>query len=391
MKSHNPIPFLRTVELFSRLNEEELRGLLPFIQVFSFKTGDWIIHEGEQGRELLIIKSGIAQALKEEVESGEYQDLGSLKSGDYFGEMAHLENQKRSASIRAIEPMEIIALDLDALQNAPDKEKTYAKITVYLAKSVSQRLRKTDDLLIDYLKEKLRITQSFTQITKTLVQIFIFMALWFNLSKFIGFFPLQKPILDPLLTIVLGVFFSCSAIYVIKTSGYPLSFYGLTLNKFFVYTIEGFFYSLPMIAFFFVLKWFLIHHVDLFKEVPLFSLSAMKANSHHILVFGGLYIISIPIQEFIARGCLQSSFRNFFQGPGRVFSSILVSNLLFQMVHTVKGFWLAFFSFFLGIFWGILFEKQKSIVGPIVSHIVVGFICLFILDYETLFLMVADQ
>jgi membrane protease YdiL (CAAX protease family) len=191
--------------------------------------------------------------------------------------------------------------------------------------------------------------------------------------------------IDHVFTFFVMILFAVSAIFIIKVSGYPLSFYGLTLQKWFRHSIEGLLYSIPILFLGLVLKWVLIREVEIFKDIPFFSISQLQVNYKSIIIFGGFYTLTAPFQELVARGFLQSCLHNFFRGPNRIFLAILTSNLLFQMLHTAIGFWLAIVSFVLGIFWGILFEKQKSLVGVSVSHAFIGTTMFFIFDFNTLF------
>jgi len=88
--------FWSHVPLFQALPAE----LIPEIKAASehalFKPGEEIIREGEQGNSLYIIKQGEAK-----VESGG-NFLSTLRSGDYFGELALLRGEPRTATITAV-------------------------------------------------------------------------------------------------------------------------------------------------------------------------------------------------------------------------------------------------------------------------------------------------
>lgn len=378
------LPFLKSIELFTDFTEEELRSLLPFVQVAVYDKGDMIIREGETGQNLYLMKMGTAEIIKEEKEFGHFQQLGLLEPGEWVGEMAHFEKEKRSASIRALERVEVIIFLLDDLEATDDKNHLYSKISNRLARKISQRLRKTDETLVSSLKDKLKILQTNSQITRTIIHLFIFMSIWFNVSKLIDLFPLEAKILDPIFTSALVILFGLSCVYLIRSSGYPLSFYGLTVQRWGKQILEAFLFSIPIMIFLVFLKWILITNVDLFKEQHLLAKLPSIENAGFLLMVG-VYILLVPVQELVARGFLQSCFRNFFQGPDRVWMAILTSNLLFEMVHTVKNFWFAIATFFLGIFWGILYEQQKSIVGVSFSHAIIGGFAFIVLDYQTLF------
>lgn len=389
MRSFSPVPFLRTLDLCSQLSDQELLELLPFIQIVHYKPNSWIFREGDEGKELFILKSGSLEILKQETSFGEYEELGEVAVGEYFGEMAHLEGETRSASIRSLGPADLVTLDLEALQKDSNKKIIYSKIIVSIGKKVSARLRATDEKLIGYLRDKLAATQTYVQISSTIIYFAIFMTLWFNISLVVELFPEEhKPLVDSVITTILTLCFGLTAVFIIKKSDYPLSFYGLTLYRWAYYAFEGVIYSLPFIGLFILLKWVLIHTFDLFHNIPLFPSLFQKEAPLRLLLIATIYTVTTPVQELVARGVLQNCFRNFFQGPQKVSRAILVSNLLFQVIHTVKNFWLALASFFLGIFWGVLFEKQRSLVGVSVSHALIGNVVLFVLDYESLVALV---
>ncbi len=380
MKRIDIIPFLQKNELTQNLSLEEIEALLPFVEIDEFDEGEMVFHEGDDSRDLYLVIKGTLTILKKM--DDHFQQFGTIAEGQFFGEMAHLENEKRSASIKALESVQVLSIHLDKLQQAENQKTIYAKIVTQLAKKVSGNLRRTDQTLIDSLKEKLQIMQTHNQVSKTLIHIIVLMAFWFNLAEFATLFPTYRKTLDIVFTSTLLVLFATSAIYVIRSSGYPLSFYGLTVKGWFQNTIEAILYSIPFMVLIIILKWVLIHNVKLFEGVGLFGTLEKFKVTWPIIV---IYTLLTPVQEVVARGCIQSSFRNFFQGPNRVFMAVLVSNLLFQVVHTTKDFWLALASLIFGFFWGFLFESQKSIVGVTVSHAIIGTWAFFIVDFNTLF------
>lgn len=375
------VQFLKENELTKELSDPEIQTLLPFIEVKTYEEGTFLFKEGDEGRELFLVKNGSLEVLKEIEKPQHLQQLGVISTGEFFGEMAHLENEKRSASVKTLEKVEVLSLNLDRLQGDKAHETLYAKILAKIAKSVSKHLRETDRSLIETLGERLKRAQAYAQTSKTLIYFVILMTVWFNLSTFINQFPAYRQTLDLLFTSSLLVLFVLSAIILVRTSEYPLEFYGLTLKNWLKVSLEAIGYTLPIMAFFFVLKWLLVNYVNIYRGNSIFT---EKKDLPYILTLSVVYVVLAVIQEFIARGCIQSCFRNFFQGEHRVFKAILFSNLSFQILHTVKEFWLGIASLFLGFFWGYLFEKQKSLVGVSISHALIGMWAFFILDFDTL-------
>lgn len=376
-------PFLQQVELFSDLSTNEISSLLPYLQQKTVKTGDWIIREGETGRNLYLIKKGKAEIVKEEPEFNDFQVLAVLEPGDWVGEMAYLEKEPRSASIRATEEMEVLTLDLEKLENSPDKQTLYEKIVNRLTKRVSQRLRKTDDNLIIALREKLALVKSHSHVSRTIIHLFILIAFYFNVSKisytYLNVLGNISGVLVPVVIIVVA----SSATWIILSAGFPLSYYGLSLKNGWKEAFEAFLYTIPVLVLIFIVEWVLIAFVPSLKGQPLFA-SYKDVNLNTELIIIAAYFPLVPVQELVIRGFLQTILRNFFLGPNRVILAIITSNIIFELFHTMRGIWFAVFTFILGFIWGLIYEQQKTIIGVSISHALVAAWGFFILNWQSI-------
>lgn len=374
--------FLKEVALFKDFSNDDLLSILPFIQFETFEKDDWIIKEGDIGQDIYIIKSGKVEIVKKEKGLGSFPQLSVIGPGEWAGEMGHFEQGKRSASIRALEKVEVVVLLLQKLSDSELEHLFYPKIVRHLTKGISQRLRKTDEILIASLSEKLKLSTDRNEISNLLIHMMVLIALLVNLGKFIVPHIQVFPVLNQVLLALLVVPFGVSVIWLIKTSAYPLSFYGLTLKNWLRISAEAIIFSMPILILLTLIKVAFIHSFSAFKHMPLFEFIPKHQDAS--IYFTGilLYVILIPIQELIIRSFLQSCFRNLFQGPYHVFFAILTSNLVYEMAHSISSITFAFFSFLFGIFWGYLFERQKSFVGVCISHIVIGVWGLTILNFK---------
>jgi len=95
---------LGQVPLFSRLSPMERAWLASLLQPKHFARGATIIREGETGRALYLIEEG--QAV---VEQGG-QTIAHLDEGNFFGEMALLDQNPHNADVRALTPVEVLML-----------------------------------------------------------------------------------------------------------------------------------------------------------------------------------------------------------------------------------------------------------------------------------------
>ncbi len=137
--------FLRCVPLFQQLGNEYRERLSESIRYQSLKKGEILFHRGSEGNTLYIIKQGkIKISLLSH--TGDEVVLAIFSECDFFGEMALLDGMSRSADATAIEPTELMLLNrgdfMDFLANE-------SKAMQAILKSLSLRLRHTDDLLED--------------------------------------------------------------------------------------------------------------------------------------------------------------------------------------------------------------------------------------------------
>jgi CRP/FNR family cyclic AMP-dependent transcriptional regulator len=95
---------LKEVPFFKPLGKKELRVVAQQTDVLDVKPGKALATEGDFGHEFFIIRSGTAEV----TQHGEHvRDLGP---GDFFGEIALLEEDRRTATVTATAPMSVIVM-----------------------------------------------------------------------------------------------------------------------------------------------------------------------------------------------------------------------------------------------------------------------------------------
>ncbi|HEX6624722.1 MAG TPA: FAD-dependent oxidoreductase, partial [Pyrinomonadaceae bacterium] len=73
-----------------------------------FEPGEAVFRQGDVGDRIYIIVSGRAEVVREH--AGAELALAELGAGEYFGEMALVENAARNATVRCVEPLDVIGL-----------------------------------------------------------------------------------------------------------------------------------------------------------------------------------------------------------------------------------------------------------------------------------------
>jgi len=89
------------------LVELKLAGSMGVTQEH-FEPGDEVFREGDLGDRMFIILSGRADVVRQH--GGREAKLAAIGSGEYFGEMALLNQTTRAATVRCTEPMQVLSL-----------------------------------------------------------------------------------------------------------------------------------------------------------------------------------------------------------------------------------------------------------------------------------------
>ena len=133
------------IPLFSEVPRHHLRELARFARSESFSPGEAIVRMGEPGTSLYVIRSGRVNVVREQA-SGNSVVLATFGPGEFFGELSIFDGQRRSASVIAVEPTETVALGrYDVVRVVTHNP----QIGLSLLKSLSTRLRATDDRVVD--------------------------------------------------------------------------------------------------------------------------------------------------------------------------------------------------------------------------------------------------
>jgi CRP/FNR family cyclic AMP-dependent transcriptional regulator len=144
--------FFRKIFLFQDLEENEIHQVLSHTGPRNFSSGDIIIQEGDPGNSLFIMQSGeveitkqLTLVLDEDTPKERVFIRLNAENGVYFGEMALLENETRSATVTALTDCSLLELHqkdfLDLIERNPAMG---VKLLLRLAQVLSRHLRKTN-------------------------------------------------------------------------------------------------------------------------------------------------------------------------------------------------------------------------------------------------------
>ncbi len=95
---------LKAVRLFSSLSKKELEQLARWTDEISVAEGHELAREGEFAHEFFVIEEGTADVLKDG------KRIAELGPGDFFGEIGLIETERRTATVVATRPMQLIVM-----------------------------------------------------------------------------------------------------------------------------------------------------------------------------------------------------------------------------------------------------------------------------------------
>lgn len=133
----------RSVPLFASLNDEEAASLRDLLEMKKATAGAVLFRAGQPGDSLYLINEGRVRIHLRD-STGDDVTLAELGRGDFFGEMALLDGETRSADATVTEDAHLSVLRRDDflgfVRVNPD-------VALHMLAAVSERLRRTDELL----------------------------------------------------------------------------------------------------------------------------------------------------------------------------------------------------------------------------------------------------
>jgi CRP/FNR family cyclic AMP-dependent transcriptional regulator len=137
------IDTLRHVPLFESLDDETARKLCQLLESIDCKAETSLFRAGDEGDAMYLIERGKVRICVQATD-GRDMTLTELGRGDFFGEMALLDGQRRSADAIVAEDARLAVLSrehfLSFVRSSPD-------VALELLTALANRLRHTDELL----------------------------------------------------------------------------------------------------------------------------------------------------------------------------------------------------------------------------------------------------
>jgi CRP/FNR family transcriptional regulator, cyclic AMP receptor protein len=135
------VDVLRKVPLFRHLSEADVVALAEAARERSYPKNSVILFEDDPGDALYVVATGTVKVVLIG-EDGREVILSVLGPGDFFGEMALIDDEPRSAHVIAMEDSNLYVLRREDFQSCL---KLQPGIALALLKELSRRLRRVDE------------------------------------------------------------------------------------------------------------------------------------------------------------------------------------------------------------------------------------------------------
>lgn len=147
MERENEADYLKQVNIFKGLDDQEVHDLMSVAKKRTFRSGEVIFHRDDPGQVLYIIKEGKVKICLISPD-GQEISLVVFGRGEYFGDLALLDGLPRSADAIALEKVECYTLQRSDFHNAIMKN---PRIAIQIMEVLCERLRKTDQQVEDLI------------------------------------------------------------------------------------------------------------------------------------------------------------------------------------------------------------------------------------------------
>jgi signal-transduction protein with cAMP-binding, CBS, and nucleotidyltransferase domain len=136
---------LKQVPLFATLSLDQLEAVHQITREVTYLAGQTIVREGDPGGELYLLLEGTVQAWKDHG-TPRASCLNTISAISYFGEMAILDDEPRSATVVALDRARLLSLDGRSLKELVHQ---MPEIAFEIFQELTSRVRAAEKRLAD--------------------------------------------------------------------------------------------------------------------------------------------------------------------------------------------------------------------------------------------------
>ena len=149
---------LRDKTIFREFTGLELDEFLDLLDPVMAKAGDIVVHQDDPGDCMYILVTGKCRVVHHK--NGRDIDLAILKEGDFFGELALIDEGPRSADVIALEDVALLKITQAVVAAVAGVFPTAAfKLLIAIGRIMVERLRLANQRYVDSLLFPLQVKE----------------------------------------------------------------------------------------------------------------------------------------------------------------------------------------------------------------------------------------
>lgn len=118
---------LRRIDIFTHLDDTLFEDLLHQVSLLSLKENSTIFHENDPGEAFYLIRKGEV-AVSRRNNEGQDETIAILGEGEFFGEMALVNGEKRNATITTIQQTDLVRLTRNTFLDVIEKDSSVSAL-----------------------------------------------------------------------------------------------------------------------------------------------------------------------------------------------------------------------------------------------------------------------
>jgi CRP-like cAMP-binding protein len=363
-------PHFAILEGFDEAERDRVLAALPRCD---FAQGETVLAEGTENAAMLLVEEG-ELAMSRMSGAGSFP-IGRLGPGDCFGEISALGCGRTTAVLTAETAGTVLTLKAEQLP-----ERARAQVMLNVAKITASRMAGALEKL--QARHEAGAAAMRTQLASA-----VFAArMLAGLSVYVLMLPLNLFLKDYVPTVslisffLIALFFGIAWTFITRVSS-GFSDYGMTTERVGWRSLRGVALTVPVLAVVLLGKYLWVRAQGsgaVFE--PMRALAGIEGAhaGHWAAVVAGYAILSYA-QEFV-RCAAQGSLAVYYRAGGLAdgYRSLLVSTGVFAAMHVHLGAGFALMTLVAGLFWGLMYRREKSYWGVAASHAVAGVWTVFI-------------
>lgn len=358
---------LREVEAFRELDDGAIAELEAGAQRIEYAAGTRVVEEGGTSDTLFVLMAGRAEARKREVLRPSVEHaIAELEPGEIIADVGFFDRLPRPLTIQMLSDGVVLALPFAVVERC-------APMRDLLAKRLAMRVRRAGIESLEGERHRVALGELIVKVVVLLCGYAILLAALPRLQSL--------PTSTSFISLPIIGLMGWGSWRFIANTGYPMEDFGLGRKALGWSLLEAIVFTPPFCAALAAMKWLLLQSNAKWRALPLFEHTDWQQYllKPQVLKLLAIYLASAIVQEFTVRCALQAGLESFLLGKRRRWSAIFCAALMFSVNHLHMSALFAMFAFFPGMFWGWLFSRRRHLIGPTLSHFVVGAYIFFVL------------